>query len=65
MPKVKTLKAASKRFTVTKTGKFKRSKAYRGHLKTAKAPKRRRNLRRSLVISNSDAGRVAAMLPYA
>jgi len=65
MPKVKTVKAAAKRFKVTKSGKFKRSKSFRGHLKTSKAPKRRRNLRRSLVIAASDEKRVRDMLPYA
>jgi large subunit ribosomal protein L35 len=65
MPKVKTTKSAAKRFKVTKSGKFKRSKSFRGHLKTAKTAKRRRNLRRSLVISESDHKRVRQMLPYA
>jgi len=65
MPKVKTSKAASKRFTSTKNGGFKRSKAFRGHLKTAKSAKRRRNLRRGLMVTDSDHKRVQRMLPYA
>ncbi len=65
MPKVKTTKSAAKRFKVTKNGKFKRSKSFRGHLKTAKTAKRRRNLRRSMVITASDQRRVHDMLPYA
>jgi large subunit ribosomal protein L35 len=65
MPKVKTTKSAAKRFKVTKSGKFKRSKSFRGHLKTSKTAKRRRNLRRSIVISASDHKRVQQMLPYA
>ncbi len=65
MPKIKTVKSAAKRFKRTKDGKFKRSKSFRGHLKTAKTPKRRRNLRRGQVISASDHQRVKDMLPYA
>jgi large subunit ribosomal protein L35 len=65
MPKVKTIRAAAKRFKSTKSGKFKCSKSFRGHLKTAKSPKRRRNLRRDVVLSPSDMKRVKGMLPYA
>ena len=65
MPKIKTKQAAAKRFKRTKSGLFKRSKGFRGHLKSAKSPKRRRNLRRSQVLDSSDHARVMAMLPYA
>jgi large subunit ribosomal protein L35 len=65
MPKVKTKQSAAKRFSVTKTGKFKRSKGFRGHLKTSKHPKRRRGLRANVYASESDQKRVEQMLPYA
>jgi len=65
MPKMKTVKSAAKRFKRTSTGKFKRSKSFRGHLKTAKTAKRRRNLRRGQIVSASDHQRVKDMLPYA
>ena len=65
MPKVKTVKSAAKRFKRTKDGKFKRSKSFRGHLKTSKTAKRRRNLRRGQIVSASDHQRVSRMLPYA
>jgi large subunit ribosomal protein L35 len=65
MPKIKTSRSAAKRFKRTKDGKFKRSKSFRGHLKTSKPPKRRRNLRKSVLVSASDAHRVKGMLPYA
>lgn len=65
MPKVKTNRSAAKRFKRTKDGLFKRSKSFRGHLKTSKTPKRRRNLRRGVLVSPSDEGRVREMLPYA
>ncbi|MBQ2054117.1 MAG: 50S ribosomal protein L35, partial [Eubacterium sp.] len=47
MPKLKTKRAAAKRFKVTGTGKLKRSKAYKSHILTKKTTKRKRNLRKS------------------
>ena len=64
MPKLKTKKSAAKRFRRTKSGKFKRSKAYGAHLKTGKSAKRRRNFRKASILSASDMGRVSAMIPY-
>ena len=43
MPKLKTKRAAAKRFKVTGTGKLKRSKAYKSHILTKKTTKRKRN----------------------
>jgi large subunit ribosomal protein L35 len=63
MPKMKTNRSASKRFKRTKSGKFKRSKAFGRHLMTAKSPKRRRNLRQSGMLEAMDAARVRRMLP--
>ena len=45
MPKIKTNRAAAKRFKVTGTGKLKRNKAYKSHILTKKSTKRKRNLR--------------------
>ena len=42
MPKVKTKKAAAKRFKMTGTGKLKRMKAYKSHILTKKTTKRKR-----------------------
>ena len=47
MPKMKTCRAAAKRFKKTGTGKLKRNKAYKSHILTKKSPKRKRNLRKS------------------
>jgi large subunit ribosomal protein L35 len=47
MPKVKTKRAAAKRFKVTGTGKLKRMKAYKSHILTKKSAKRKRNLRQA------------------
>ena len=46
MPKMKTSRAAAKRFKATGTGKLKRSKAYKSHILTKKSTKRKRNLRK-------------------
>ncbi len=64
MPKMKTRKCAAKRFKASKTGKFKRSRAYGAHLLTKKSSKRRRNFRKATILSESDQKRVKAMLPY-
>jgi len=62
MPKIKTHKGAAKRFKRTASGKLKRGKAYRSHLKLKKGSKRVRHLRKSGLISEADAPRINAML---
>ena len=47
MPKMKTSRAAAKRFKMTGTGKLKRNKAYKSHILTKKSTKRKRNLRKA------------------
>ena len=39
MPKMKTSRAAAKRFKLTGTGKLKRAKAYKSHILTKKSAK--------------------------
>jgi len=60
--KMKTNRAAAKRFKLTGSGRVKRNKAYHGHLFTAKSPKRLRNLRKSSTLAASDETRVKRML---
>ncbi len=48
MPKMKTTKAAAKRFKSTGTGKLKRNKAYKSHILTKKSQKKR-NLRKAAI----------------
>ena len=43
MPKIKTKRAAAKRFSKTGTGKLKRNKAYKSHILTQKGCDDRRN----------------------
>jgi large subunit ribosomal protein L35 len=60
--KMKTNRAAAKRFKITGSGRIKRSKAYKGHLFTAKSPKRLRNLRKSSMVASCDESRARRML---
>lgn len=62
MPKMKTNKSAAKSFRKTASGKIKRSKAYRSHILTKKTSKRKRNLRKSTLVSKPDEKRVKIML---
>ena len=64
MPKMKTKRAASKRFRKTANG-FKRGQSHRRHILTKKPSKRKRQLRRESQVSESDMGRITACLPYA
>jgi large subunit ribosomal protein L35 len=64
MPKIKTNRGAAKRFRKTATGKFKAGHAYKSHILTKKSTKRKRGLRAPNQVHESDAGRVARMLPY-
>ena len=60
--KMKTNRAAAKRFKLTGSGRIKRGKAYHGHLFTAKSPKRLRNLRKSGMLASCDEARARKML---
>ena len=64
MPKLKTHKGASKRFRVTASGKFKRSKAFGSHLLTKKSSKRKRNLKKGTIVVKEEHKRVQSLLPY-
>ena len=64
MPKMKTKRAAAKRFRKTANG-FKRGQSHRRHILTKKPSKRKRQLRRESQVSESDVGRIKACLPYA
>ena len=61
-PKMKTNRAAAKRFKRTGSGRVKRNHAYHGHLFTAKSPKRKRNLRKATMLDGADMARVDKML---
>jgi large subunit ribosomal protein L35 len=63
MPKIKTNRAAAKRFTVTGTGKFKFGKSHRSHILTKKTTKRKRQLRREHLVARSDVREIRLLLP--
>ena len=64
MPKMKTSRAAAKRFKTTGTGKLKRAKAYKSHILTKKTTKRKRNLRKSTIPDPTNAQNMKKILPY-
>ena len=63
MPKMKTSRAAAKRFTKTGTGKLKRNKAYKSHILTKKTTKRKRNLRKSAITDKTNVSNMKKILP--
>lgn len=65
MPKQKTHKGASKRFSLTGTGKVKRKKAFHSHILTKKTTKRKRNLRKSTILDTRDTKGIKRLIPYA
>ena len=64
MPKVKTNRAAAKRFKTTGTGKLKRNKAYKSHILTKKSTKRKRNLRHATITDATNVKNMKKVLPY-
>jgi len=65
MPKVKTKKSAAKRFKIRSGGSIKRSQAYLRHILTKKSTKRKRHLRGTTTVHDSNKRAIRAMLPYA
>ena len=63
MPKIKTNRAAAKRFKATGTGKFKFKKANASHILTKKTRKRKRSLRLDQTLAASDVKSVKKLLP--
>ena len=64
MPKIKTCRAAAKRFKKTGTGKIMRNKAYKSHILTKKSTKRKRNLRQSAITDATNVKNMKKILPY-
>jgi large subunit ribosomal protein L35 len=61
---IKTRKSAAKRFKITAKGKVLRSSAGRRHLCQTKKPKRRRNLRGTSTVHETDEYRIKQNLPF-
>lgn len=64
MPKLKTNRAAAKRFRKTGTGKLKRNRAYKSHILTKKSAKRKRRLRQATMTDPTNAKNIKKILPY-
>ncbi|HTO23541.1 MAG TPA: 50S ribosomal protein L35 [Spirochaetia bacterium] len=65
MPKMKTKKAAAKRYHVTGSGKVRYKKQGLRHILTKKNAKRKRRLRLSATLSPVETKRVKQLMPYA
>lgn len=65
MPKIKTRRAAAKRFRATGSGKkIFRRKAFKNHLLQHKTTERKRRLTGLTLVSEQDEKNVRRMLPY-
>ena len=65
MPKMKTKRAAAKRFSLTATGKVKYKKMNLRHILTKRSPKRKMHLRHAGILSEDSAARIRKQqLPY-
>lgn len=65
MPKMKTHRGAAKRFSLTGTGKVRRSKAFASHILTSKTTKRKRNLRKGAILDKTNEREIKKLIPYA
>lgn len=64
MPKMKTNRAAAKRFRVTGSGKVKRNKGFKSHLLSSKGKKRKRHLRQGTLVSDAETKNIRRLIPY-
>jgi len=64
MPKLKTRKAALKRYKITGNDNFLRRHAFKGHLLRKKSNRQKRKLSQRVCVSDNDCGAIKIMLPY-
>jgi large subunit ribosomal protein L35 len=64
MPKMKTHKAAQKRFQITGSGKIMRTKGGKSHLRRRRSAQAKRLYYETIPVSPSDRLRVSRLLPY-
>jgi large subunit ribosomal protein L35 len=64
VPKIKSNRAAMKRFKVTGSGKVKRSRGFKSHLLSSKGKKRKRRLRHSALVSAAETKNIRKLIPY-
>ncbi|MEE8398993.1 MAG: 50S ribosomal protein L35 [Desulfobacterales bacterium] len=63
MPKIKTNRAAAKRFRKTASGKYVFSKSHANHILTHKSTKRKRSLRKGHIVDKTNMKEVRLLLP--
>ena len=61
---MKSNSGAAKRFKRTGSGKIRKNSAFTSHILTSKTTKRKRNLRKSSIMAQSDAKRIKVLIPY-
>jgi len=64
MPKLKTRKAAAKRYKLTGDHKFLRRHAFKGHLLMKKSNRQKRRLSQVLCVKKNDTNAIKLMVPY-
>jgi large subunit ribosomal protein L35 len=64
MPKLKTRKAAAKRYKRTGNDNFLRRHAFKGHLLMKKSNRQKRRLSQVTCVHSSDVKSIKLMLPY-
>ncbi len=64
MPKMKTRRAAAKRFKTTGTGKLMKMNANTSHILNKKTTKRKRHLRKPVEVDASNVKMMKRCLPY-
>ena len=64
MPKMKTKRAAAKRFKTTGAGKLMKMNATTSHILNKKTTKRKRQLRKAVEVDESNVKMMKRLLPY-
>ena len=64
MPKMKTHSASKRRFSVTKSGRVKKTVANRAHKLTCKSSKRKLSLKQSAFVQSANMSAIKKLLPY-
>ena len=64
MPKLKTNRAAAKRFKRTGTGRIRRRRAYLRHILSTKSPGQKRRLRKATLVDKADEYQLFRLMPY-
>jgi large subunit ribosomal protein L35 len=62
--KLKTHKGTYKRIKITKSGKLKRRRAYRSHLREKKSARRKRRYKGTINVNKADKKSIKRLIPY-